>query len=268
MKELRLIPLLTTEQEKKLAIEIQGGSIEAYQKFLLSNQRLLVKIAKKYTGMGVPILDLISEGNMGMMRALEKFDPSKGAKFSSYSAWWIKQAMKVALSNQSRSVNIPIEAACRKSKTFKALKKLEGKLGRRPTLEEVSEHTGYTLQHVIDALRFGNFSISIDAKINPHDQDDKDFSNLFEDERSPEPYVDAVRQDNQDQITRFLKVLTEREKRVLTERYGLNGEKPKTLEQVSKDFGFTRERVRQIQNEALKKLKSWIEEENQVVVTT
>ncbi len=259
MQNIGQYPLVTPEEEIKLAAKIAKGDNDARGKLIRSNLRLVVKIAHDFKGLGLPLLDLISEGNIGLMRAVEKFDPSKGAKLSSYAAWWIKQSMRRALANQARTIRIPVQSASKICKIQAAKVKLSEQLGRDPTDKEIADEVKLT-ERTVTGLRLGKTTT-----ISLHDPiqhgEDGEFRDIIPDDKSTAP--DEVVQD--EETLSHMLLLTEkldvRERRILELRFGLNGERPKTLEEVSQSIGRTRERVRQIQNQALEKLKSMLEED-------
>jgi len=279
MQDIREYPLINREEEIRLAARIKRGDDSANKKLTVSNLRLVVKIMHDFKGKGLPMLDLISEGNIGLMRAVEKFDPSKGAKFSSYAAWWIKQSMRRALNDTSRIIRIPVAShgKIRKIKTIK--ENLENLIGREPTNEEIANETDLS-KKVVSRLRNSTFTmISLQTPIS---REDPDIHGTTVEDIIPSKgkSPDKIVADNE--IINNLKIvlnygnhnngnrkrekekndLDEREKDILVQRYGLNGNKPRTLEETSKGYKITRERVRQIQGEALEKLKIIIEKES------
>ena len=243
MQNIGQYPLVSTDEEVELAEQIKNGdakaSADARAKLIRSNLRLVVKIAHDFKGLGLPLLDLISEGNIGLMRAVEKFDPSKGAKLSSYAAWWIKQSMRRALANQARTIRIPVQSASKISKIQAAKAKLTENLGRDPTDKEIASEVNLT-ERTVTGLRLGKTTT-----ISLHDPiqhgEDGEFRDIIPDDKSAAP--DELVQDEE----------------TLTLRFGLNGDRAKTLEEVSQSIGRTRERVRQIQNQALDKLRNMLE---------
>ena len=254
MQNIGQFPLVSPEEEIELAAKIKDGDDDAKQKLIRSNLRLVVKIAHDFKGLGLPLLDLISEGNIGLMRAVEKFDPSKGAKLSSYAAWWIKQSMRRALANQARTIRIPVQSASKICKIQAAKVKLAEEYGRDPTDREIAS------EGTVTGLRLGKTTT-----ISLHDPiqhgEDGEFRDIIPDDKSTAP--DELVQD-EETLSHMLKLterLEKRERIILNLRFGLSGERPKTLEEVSQTIGRTRERVRQIQNQALDKLKSYLEED-------
>jgi RNA polymerase primary sigma factor len=259
MQNIGQYSLVTREDEVVLAAEIADGSEAARTKLIRSNLRLVVKIAHDFKGLGLPLLDLISEGNIGLMRAVEKFDPSKGAKLSSYAAWWIKQSMRRALANQARTIRIPVQSASKISKIQGSRTKLLEKMGREPTDKEIAEDINLT-ERTVTGLRLGKTTT-----ISLHDPiqhgEDGEFRDIIPDDKTVAP--DTIIQD-EETLTHMLNLvsrLDERERTILQLRFGLNGERARTLEEVSQTIGRTRERVRQIQNQALEKLRCMLDEE-------
>ncbi|MCK5835076.1 MAG: RNA polymerase sigma factor RpoD/SigA [Lentisphaeria bacterium] len=259
MQDIGEIPLVTREEEVELAALIKEGDEAARQKLTTANLRLVVKIAHDFKGLGLPLLDLISEGNIGLMRAVEKFDPSKGAKFSSYSAWWIKQSMRRALANQSRTIRIPVQSAGKINKIKSARLKLAEQLGREPTDSEIS------LKLELSERTVANLKLADINTLSLHDPiqhgEAGEFQDIIPDQVTQSP--DEILGDCE-AITRLVKLLeclNERERLIIELRFGLSGGRTKTLEEVSQEIGRTRERVRQIQNQALNKLKVLMEED-------
>ncbi len=259
MQEIGQIPLVTREEEIDLAAEIAKGNGEARRKLIQSNLRLVVKIAHDFKGLGLPLVDLISEGNIGLMKAVEKFDPSKGAKFSSYAAWWIKQSMRRALSNQSRTIRIPVQSAGKINKIKAARIKMSEELGREPTDNEIANRLDFS-ERTVSALRLAELrTFSLQDPIQKGE--DSVFQDIIPDYGASTPDETLCGLEMLKRLKILINKLDSREKLILILRFGLDGGRPKTLEEVSKKIGRTRERVRQIQNLALKKLKKYIDEE-------
>ena len=254
------ISLITKEEEVELAAEIKKDSDVAREKLITSNLRLVVKIAHDFKGLGLPLADLISEGNIGLMRAVEKFDPAKGAKFSSYAAWWIKQSMRRGLANQSRTIRIPVQSAGKISKIRNARITLKEKIGREPTDEEIADFLDFSKRTVTGLSAVGGSTISLQAKL--QDGEDSEIQDVVADKSNHAPSDLISEVESIDWMVQFTVYLTDREKLVLELRFGLLSGKPKTLEEVSQAIGRTRERVRQIQNQALKKLRDWMNKES------
>lgn len=253
LREIGKTPLLTREEEVELADRIKVGDAEARSHMIKANLRLVVKIAQDYANYGLPLLDLISEGNIGLMKAVERFDPNKGGKLSTYAAWWIKQSIKRALANQSKTIRLPVHMVDKISKMRRVAMVLSEELGREPTDEELADEIGIDrakLSHLKSAaLR----PASLDAPIS--DDDNTEFGEIIGDEKAQTP-LDLVCHKNMHlQLDDLLEVLDERERKIVDARFGLNGQKPRTLEEVGQVFGVTRERIRQLQNIALKKLR-------------
>ena len=268
MEELSQIPLLSREQEVILAEQIHSGDPklhdEACQTLILSNLRLVVKIAHDFRGMGLPLLDLISEGNIGLAHAVEKFDPKLGAKFSSYAAWWVKQAMRRAIPNQSGPIRIPVQTLVIMSKIKNTATALKEKLGRTPTDKEIAQDLGLTEQNVID-LRLSDIkTISISAPIK--DGEEGCLGDLISDTNAERPDEIICEQETFERLIMFVNQLDDREKTIVIYRFGLDGKPPRTLDEVSNKLGRTRERVRQIQNQTLDKLRNMLEEETAVAM--
>ena len=259
MQDIGVIPLINKEEEVELAGRIKAGDQAAKQKLVKANLRLVVKIAHDFKGLGLPLLDLISEGNIGLMRAAEKFDPKKGAKFSSYSAWWIKQAMRRALSQKSRTIRVPVASAGKINKIRTAKIQLSERYGRMPTDHEIASHLDLT-KRTIQGLKLADLKT-----FSMHDPIQKgengNFEDIIPDSSASKP--DDIIEDSEtiQRVRGLIHNLDERERIILIMRYGLDGNRPKTLEEVSVIIGRTRERVRQIQMQSLKKLKALIEDE-------
>src|SRR3954449_10445521 len=257
LREIGQIPLLTPDQEIKLAAKIKKGDREARALMIRSNLRLVVKIAHDYANLGLPLLDLINEGNIGLMKAVERFDPAKGGKLSTYGSWWIKQSIKRALANQSKTIRLPVHLVDKISKMRRTALKLQEILGREPSDEELAEELG------ISAVRVGQMRTasirpaSLDAPIG--DEDSNNFAEVVQDENADTPYEQLEEKTVTKMLQELVKTLDTREATILRARFGLDGGSQKTLEEVGEKFGVTRERVRQIQNIALNKLRKMIE---------
>ncbi len=259
MQNIGQYPLVTPKEEVELAARIAAGDETARAKLIRSNLRLVVKIAHDFKGLGLPLVDLISEGNIGLMRAVEKFDPSKGAKLSSYAAWWIKQSMRRGLANQSRTIRIPVQSAGKISKIQTSRNKLAEQLGREPTDKEIAKETNLT-ERTVSGLRLGKPStISLQDPI--QHGEDGEFRDIIPDEKSLAPDEIVKDEETLKHMLALTDRLDERELTILRLRFGLNGERPRTLEEVSQTIGRTRERVRQIQNQALEKLRQMLDED-------
>jgi RNA polymerase primary sigma factor len=253
LREIGRIPLLTPEQEIELAEKIKKGDAAARDRMILSNLRLVVTIAHDYVDLGLPLLDLISEGNMGLTKAVERFDPTKGAKLSTYAAWWIKQSIKRALANQSKTIRLPVHLVDKIAKVRRVSLQMSDELGREPTDEELGEEIGIATGKVAQLKSLGIRPTSLNAAIG--DDDSTEFSEMIGDEDAETPFESLREKNLLHQMDGLLDVLDQREKRIISQRFGLNGGKPKTLEDIGKNFGVTRERIRQLQNIALAKLR-------------
>ncbi|HEU6449396.1 MAG TPA: sigma-70 family RNA polymerase sigma factor [Verrucomicrobiae bacterium] len=257
LREIGQVKLLTPQEEIDLAAKIKKGDKKAREQMIKANLRLVVKIARDYEGIGLPLLDLISEGNIGLMKAVERFDPKKGGKLSTYGSWWIKQAIKRALANQSKTIRLPVHLVDKISKMRRVAMKLQEELGREPTDEELADELGMTATRVRQMRLAAIRPASLDAPIG--DDDSNNFSDVVEDENAATPYENLEERTVTGMLQEMVKHLDDREATILRYRFGLDGGSEKTLEEVGEKFGVTRERVRQIQNLALKKLRKMIE---------
>jgi RNA polymerase primary sigma factor len=253
LREIGQIPLLTPQEEIELAARIKVGDKEARAKMIRSNLRLVVKIAHDYANLGLPLLDLISEGNIGLMKAVERFDPAKGGKLSTYAAWWIKQSIKRALANQSKTIRLPVHLVDKISKMRRVALQMSEELGREPTDEELAEEVGLSASKVSQLKTVSIRPASLDAPIS--DDDTTEFGEIVGDMEALTPFERLRDQNLRDEVGELLAVLDEREKKIIFSRFGLDGGKAKTLEEVGRKFGVTRERIRQLQNIALMKLR-------------
>jgi len=253
LREIGQIPLLTPAEEIELAARIKVGDKEARSKMIRSNLRLVVKIAHDYANLGLPLLDLISEGNIGLMKAVERFDPAKGGKLSTYAAWWIKQSIKRALANQSKTIRLPVHLVDKISKMRRVALQMSEELGREPTDEELAEEVGLSASKVSQLKTVSIRPASLDAPIS--DDDTTEFGEIVGDMEALTPFERLRDQNLRDEVGELLAVLDEREKKIIFSRFGLDGGKAKTLEEVGRKFGVTRERIRQLQNIALMKLR-------------
>jgi RNA polymerase primary sigma factor len=257
LREIGLVKLLTPEEEIQLAARIKKGDKKAREQMIKANLRLVVKIARDYEGIGLPLLDLISEGNIGLMKAVERFDPAKGGKLSTYGSWWIKQSIKRALANQSKTIRLPVHLVDKISKMRRTAMRLQEELGREPTDEELGEELGITGSRVAQMRMAAIRPASLDAPIG--DEDSNNFAEVVQDESADTPYEQLEDKTVTKMLHEMVKTLDNREATILRARFGLDGGAQKTLEEVGAKFGVTRERVRQIQNIALKKLRKMIE---------
>jgi RNA polymerase primary sigma factor len=257
LREIGQVKLLTPQEEIELAARIKKGDKKAREHMIKANLRLVVKIARDYEGIGLPLLDLISEGNIGLMKAVERFDPKKGGKLSTYGSWWIKQSIKRALANQSKTIRLPVHLVDKISRMRRTAMKLQEDLGREPTDEELAAELGTTAARVTQMRTASIRPASLDAPVG--DDDSNNFSEIVEDERAENPYEELEDKTVTGMLQDMVKHLDNREATILRYRFGLDGGNEKTLEEVGVKFGVTRERVRQIQNLALRKLRKMIE---------
>jgi RNA polymerase primary sigma factor len=253
LNEVGQTPLLTPQEEIALARRIKRGDKAAREQMIKANLRLVVKIARDYEGFGLPLLDLINEGNIGLMKAVERFDPRKGAKLSTYAAWWIKQAIKRALANQTRNIRLPVHVVDKLFHLRKAEARLHDELGREPTAEELGEEIGFTAARVNQLRTAAIRPASLDAPLGDDDSDR--VADVVSDERAVTPYRNLEEKTNTTLVQELVAQLDPREQSILRFRFGLDGDDEKTLEEVGEKFGVTRERIRQIQEQALKKLR-------------
>jgi RNA polymerase primary sigma factor len=257
LREIGQVKLLTPQEEIELAARIKKGDKKAREQMIKANLRLVVKIARDYEGIGLPLLDLISEGNIGLMKAVERFDPSKGGKLSTYGSWWIKQSIKRALANQSKTIRLPVHLVDKISKMRRAGMRLQEELGREPTDDELAEELNVPASRVTQMRMAAIRPASLDAPIG--DEDSNNFAEVVQDENAESPYQQLEAKTVIAMLQEMVKHLDMREATILRARFGLDGTPEKTLEEVGAKFGVTRERVRQIQNIALRKLRKMIE---------
>ena len=253
LREIGKIPLLTFEEELKLAKEVLEGSEEAKQKLAESNLRLVVSIAKKYVGRGMLFLDLIQEGNMGLIKAVEKFDYEKGYKFSTYATWWIRQAITRAIADQARTIRIPVHMVETINKLIRTSRHLLQQLGREPTPEEIADEMEISVEKVMEIQKIAQDPVSLETPIG--EEDDSHLGDFIQDEDSPAPQDSAAYTLLKEQLEEVMNTLTPREAKVLKLRFGLEDGRARTLEEVGREFMVTRERIRQIEAKALRKLR-------------
>jgi RNA polymerase primary sigma factor len=262
LREIGQTKLLTPQEEVELAGLIKLGDAAARERMIKANLRLVVKIAREYEDYGVPLLDLINEGNIGLMKAVERFDPNKGAKLSTYAAWWIKQAIRRALSNQSKTIRLPVHVGDKLLHVRRTSAKLEEVLGREPTLEELASELDMAPARLAVLRNAAIPPASLDAPVG--EDDGKRFDEIVRDEHAESPYSHLEDKTTMTMLGELLATLPEREQTILRYRFGLDGDNEKTLEEVGAKFGVTRERIRQIQNSALIKLRRLIEKREAV----
>ncbi|MDA0294166.1 MAG: RNA polymerase sigma factor RpoD/SigA [Verrucomicrobia bacterium] len=253
LREISQVPLLTPQDEVKLAKQIKRGNKKAREKMITANLRLVVKIAHDFGNYGLPLLDLISEGNIGLMKAVERFDPNKGGKLSTYASWWIKQSIKRALANQSKTIRLPVHLVDKIGKIRRVAAQMAEELGHEPSTEELAEELGLPIAKVAHLKTVAVRPASLDAKISA--DDDTAFGDLVGDDRAEDPFEALRDKDLQDEVGDLLNVLDPRERKIIAFRFGLDGGRERTLEEVGQKFGVTRERIRQLQNIALLKMR-------------
>ena len=254
-REIARVPLLTAVQEVSLAKRIERHDMEAKRKLIEANLRLVVSIAKRYSRTGMPMLDLIQDGNLGLIRAVEKFDYRRGYKFSTYATWWIRQAISRAAADQARTIRVPVHMVEQINKLIRVQRELQASLGREPTPEESAARMGITAEKVREIVRVSQEPVSLETPVG--DEDDSQLSDFIDDPEAVTP-VEAVDEIVQRELmAKVLASLTHREREIIELRFGFNDERPRTLEEVGQRFGVTRERVRQIEAKTLTKLRSF-----------
>ena len=253
LKEIGNVPLLTTEQEVELAKRVEAGDEEAKKQLTEANLRLVVSIAKKYVGRGMPFLDLIQEGNMGLMKVVDKFDYTKGYKFSTYATWWIRQAITRGIADTGRTIRVPVHMVETINKTLRMTRTLLQELGREPTPEEVAERLNVSVSRVREVLKISRDPVSLDTPIG--EEDDSHLGDFIEDDSALSPADSAAFSMLRAELATALESLTDRERQVVKLRFGLEDGRARTLEEVGKEFNVTRERIRQIEAKALRKLR-------------
>ncbi len=253
LREIGTINLLTQDEEIELAKAVAAGDEEAKQKLINANLRLVVSIAKKYTGQGLLFLDLIQEGNTGLIRAAEKFDYTKGFKFSTYATWWIKQGITRAIADQSRTIRVPVHMVETIYKVKKVSRMLMQELGRKPTDEEVAERTDIPIDNIIAIRKYSQIPLSLEMPIG--DEDSSQLGDFIEDKNLEAPESVTMRNILREELLNAMDILTEREQMILKLRFGFDDGRPRTLEEVGRVYNVTRERIRQIEEKALRKLR-------------
>jgi RNA polymerase primary sigma factor len=254
LKDVGKVNLLTAAQEVELAKRIEGGDHRAKQEMVEANLRLVVSIAKRYRNQGLPFLDLIQEGTIGLVRAAEKFDWRKGYKFSTYATWWIRQAVARALADKARTIRMPVHVVEKLNKIMRTERKLRAERGREPTNEEIALDLDMSIEEVESIRRTSQTPVSLEKPVG--DEEESEFGQFLEDQHTPLPEEAADTAFRTAALSKCLAALSYRERRVLELRYGLNGEQPCTLDEVGRTFQVTRERIRQIENQGLKKLRA------------
>ena len=253
LKEIGKVPLLTAEEEIELAKRMEAGDEKAKQKLAEANLRLVVSIAKRYVGRGMLFLDLIQEGNLGLIKAVEKFDYEKGYKFSTYATWWIRQAITRAIADQARTIRIPVHMVETINKLIRESRQLLQELGREPSPEEIAERMGISVERVREILKISQEPVSLETPIG--EEEDSHLGDFIQDQNVPVPAEAAASNLLRDQLNEVLDTLTEREQKVLRLRFGMDDGRARTLEEVGKEFQVTRERIRQIEAKALRRLR-------------
>jgi RNA polymerase primary sigma factor len=254
LREIGKVALLTADQEVYLAKRIERGDMSAKTQMIEANLRLVVSIAKSYLGRGLSFLDLIQEGSLGLIRAVEKFDYRKGYKFSTYATWWIRQAVTRAIADKARTIRIPVHMVEKLNKVVHIERQLVQRLGREPRPDEIAEELEITTEEVREILRMAQLPVSLEKPIG--EEEESELGDFVQDDQAESPFDSASLNLRREDIDRTLDALPTRERKVIEMRFGLNGDQPRTLEEVGRAFGVTRERIRQIENNTLKKLES------------
>ena len=254
LREIGKIPLLTTAEELELAEKTAQGDDDARDRLIVANMRLVVSIAKHYVGRGMPLLDLIQEGYSGLIKAVDKFDYTKGFKFSTYATWWIRQSITRSIADQARTIRIPVHMVETISRVKKAQNKLLNENGHEPTTNEIAQELGMTPERVREIIRIAQDPVSLEAPVG--EEEDSYLGDFIPDEDAPAPIDSAMKAVFKDELNKALELLPEREREVLKFRYGVGYDRSHTLEEVGRQFKVTRERIRQIEAKALRKLRS------------
>ena len=256
LREINRIPLLSYDEEYELALRAKAGDKEARDRIIRSNLRFVVSVAKKFRGNGLPLSDLIDEGNIGLITALDKFEPEKGYHFISYAVWWIRQSIMKAISEKSRAVRLPLNRTNELMQIQKAQKSLMHEMEKtEPTAEEIASITGLDEKLVSDLLSISQDMVSFDSPVRKDDESDSTFGDFIEDEADG-PESQVMDSSLKEEVTALLSVLSEKERSIITMRFGLDGSKPKSLKEIGEGYGLTKERIRQIEKRALEKLRT------------
>ena len=253
LREIGKIPLLTPERERELAIRAEQGVVLAKKELAEANLRLVVSVAKRYAGRGMLFLDLIQEGNLGLIKAVQKFDYRRGFKFSTYATWWIRQSITRAIADQARTIRIPVHMVESLNRLLRTSRRMAQELGREPTTAELAKELDISEERVLELQRYAQEPVSLETPVG--EEEDSHLSDFIQDQRMPIPAEEVDRQMLQEQMGEVLQTLTDREEQVLRMRFGIGDEEPHTLEEVGQTFHVTRERIRQIEEKAIRKLK-------------
>ncbi|MEM1156717.1 MAG: RNA polymerase sigma factor RpoD/SigA [Verrucomicrobiota bacterium] len=260
------VDLLTREEETMLARKVQKGNKKARQQMIAANLRLVVKIAKEYNGYGLSLGDLISEGNLGLIRAVEKFDPERGTKFSTYASWWIKQAVRRALANQSKTIRLPVHVIDKLTRINRLNSQLTEELGREPDEQELAAELNISTKKLNLLRRASQHTLSLDQPVGNDENTSSSLTDLVQDLGAADPSIELETQNMHELVKDSLDILNERELKILGLRFGLDGNKPLTLAEIGEKFGVTRERIRQLQNGALQKLRKAMEKKERMAL--
>ena len=253
LREIGKIPLLTPERERELAIRAEQGDVLAKKELAEANLRLVVSVAKRYAGRGMLFLDLIQEGNLGLIKAVQKFDYRRGFKFSTYATWWIRQSITRAIADQARTIRIPVHMVESLNRLLRTSRRMAQELGREPTTAELAKELDISEERVLELQRYAQEPVSLETPVG--EEEDSHLSDFIQDQRMPIPAEEVDRQMLQEQMGEVLQTLTDREEQVLRMRFGIGDEEPHTLEEVGQTYHVTRERIRQIEEKAIRKLK-------------